>query len=317
LVTGGLAAQENGASNPPPAEIQTAADVLLENPEFRPGGGELDPNSPAAVLGAAFDMAERFLRLKRENIFQSPALTERSRDLLPTAPERQKLEHILELREANWYHQFVDARFAGDRLATMLMVFTPRDPQQSKTVYALDMVRKNDEWQVTLDQAADAQLAIGEKGPTHVAALRTAVDARLAEIKGVISAPLANALDFHGTWTTHFAQTFVYLTFQSNGEVFFLQTREGSSSYGVHDYHLTEDEVIIEMQYFPIRLKRRAGDNYWEQDGQRHYPMLIEDPRCWFPDCNEPLQLKPVYKGEWPIRRPVDRDEIESPAAVE
>jgi len=66
-----------------------------------------------------------------------------------------------------------------------------------------------------------------------------------------------------------------------------------------------------------VRLKRRTGDNYWEQDGQRHYPMLVEDPRCWFPDCNEPLELKPVYKGEWPLRRPVAPAKKDDSAADE
>jgi hypothetical protein len=31
----------------------------------------------------------------------------------------------------------------------------------------------------------------------------------------------------------------------------------------------------------------------------------VEDPRIWFPDApKEILYLKPVYQGDWPVRRP-------------
>jgi hypothetical protein len=160
---------------------------------------------------------------------------------------------------------------------------------------------------VSLDLEADAALTLGDEAPRMIAALREATERRLAEINRVIAAPLEKPLDFHGAWSTHYRQSFAYFMFDSNGDVFVLQTRDkGGTSYGVYDYHVTDDEVVIEMAYFPIRLKRGDEDKYWEQDGQRHYGLFLEDPRMLFPECDKPLFLMPSYKSDWPIRRPLE-----------
>jgi hypothetical protein len=290
----------------PALEISTAADVLLEHPEFHPDGGEheLDPESKSAVLGAAFDVAEKWLRLPDDERFKSSALTERSRGFLPTAPERQRFEAFRELRGVGGGQNFVDARFAGDRLATMILLVKPREAADRARVLQLDLVRQFDAWQVTLDLPGDAALPLGDQTDEHVTALRNAVARRVAEIEGVVSAPLEKRLPFSGTWSTHFRQTFVYVTFHDDGKVFFLSTREGSSSYGIHDYHLSGDEVVIEMPFFPVRLKRVADRPPRVHEGREYAELLLEEPRPWFPECREPLLVGPVLPGNAPISRP-------------
>jgi hypothetical protein len=301
-----LLAASTARAQTPAVEISTAADVLLEHPEFHPNGGEheLDPDSKAAVLGAAFDVIEKWLRLPRDEAFKSPAITERSRGFLPTAPERQKIEALRDLREEGWRDQFVDARFAGDRVATMILLLKPRAGDAERRVVTLDMVRQFDAWQVTFDLPGDAALPLGDEAPAHLAALRAAVDRRVAEIASVVSAPLKERLPFSGTWTTHFRQTFVYVTFHDDGHAFFLRTEGGASGYGIYDYHLTDDEIVLEMPFFPVRIKRRADLSPREHLGRQYPDLLIEDPRFWFPECREPLGMRAVLPDDAPVSRP-------------
>jgi hypothetical protein len=305
-------AQETPA--PPPIKISTPADIRVGHPEFNPAISEVDSNSPTSVLGAAFDVVEMFLRLTEAEMLRSPMLTERSRDLLPNSPERQKLARIVELRAANWYDQFLDARFAGDRLATLVYMFRPRDPAQRRQIFTIDMVRKHDQWQVTLDLASDAASPLGDQADAHLAALHKAIDARLAEINGVISAPLDKPLPFHGTWMTHFRQSDVYVTFDTTGEVFFIRTEAGSAGYGVYDYHLTGDEVVIEAPVGPIRL-HRAAESDKPLDVECNQVLILDEARLWFPECNEPIHVVPIQHDDAPIRRPTAATPAAEPAA--
>ena len=302
----GLIASASIANAQPPADpkITCAAEIFLEGILAEEREQQVDPNSQAARLGAAFDVAEKFLSLTPEDMLNSPSLTDRSRDLLPTSPGRQRLAHLVEIDEANPSGQIVDARFAGENIATIIRVCSPRPSHQPKRIVTLDLVRKYDDWQVTLDLEADAVLPLGDAAPAYIAALRKTTDKRVAEITSVIERPLDEPLPFHGTWTTHFAQAFVCLSFDTTGKAFTLRVEEGASSYGVFDYHLTDDEVVIEARMIPIRLKRHAGDNNFEHNGERFETMRIDDPRIWFPECRDPLFLQPIPPEDLPITRP-------------
>ncbi len=311
-----MAQAEVAPSQLPEPKILAMADLHIDFilAESQEGDANISPRLKA--LGPASDVFDKFLRLSEADMLKSPMLTDGSRDLLPSSPGRLQLARLVELREAHWYDQVVDARFADETLATLIILYTPRQPATGKQIITLDLVRRHDVWQVTLDLDADARLPLGDRAAPTVAALRAAVDRRVAELLSVTSAPFDKPLPFHGTWSTHFGTSFVYLSFYSSGEVFMLQTHEGSHSLDVYDFHVTDDEVVIESRGAPIRL-RRLSDVYEEHDGKRHESLKIEDPRIWFPECKEPLLLRPqTYKGDWPVRRPIETAPIESAPAA-
>jgi hypothetical protein len=294
-------AAESGAADD---EIRSLADVGWESiaADRAP-----EPGSLAARLGASSDVVDKFVRLAPAAMKDSELLSERSRNVAVDSAGGRRLAHFAELRKTHWYPQVVDMRFAGERLAAALVVFVPRPTQNAKVVEELYLIRTGDDWRISFDPEADWAAQPDPIDPAPLAALKTATDKRRAELLNVVSKPLDQPLDFHGTWTTHFQTSFVYLTFQENGEVFMLQVHgNGTASYNVHDYHLSGDEIVIEDGQYPIRLKHDNG-NYWEQDGRRYYGLVTSDAKRWFPDRpdTEPLYLKPVYKGDWPVRRPI------------
>ena len=103
------------------------------------------------------------------------------------------------------------------------------------------------------------------------------------------------------------------LCFNEAGEATAIVTRgNGTTRFSVCDYHLSDGQIVIESQRGPIRLTLRR-DQFWEHDGQRYYTLSVEDPRIWFPDApKETLYLQPVHHGDWPVRRPVQKNTKES-----
>ena len=129
---------------------------------------------------------------------------------------------------------------------------------------------------------------------------------RLTELRDVVSRPLEAPLPFRGTWTTHFRQSGLFLCFNGDGQLTTIVMHNGSTSYSVCDYHLSNDQIVIESLLGPIRL-RIHRDQFWEHDGQQFYSLTTADPRIWFPDApKEILYLNPVYHGDSPVRRPVN-----------
>ena len=298
-------AQENSPAQP---SVETCADVFWETVA---ADREPAPGSRAARLREAGDIADKFVRLQPAEMEQSVLLTDRSRRLPTDSPGGKKLAQLSKLRKDHWLSQVVDMCFVGDSLAAALVVFTPRPTQGAKSVATIYLLRQGDEWRITFSPEEDAEASLGAAGRKSFQALAAATDKRHAELANVVSRPLAEPIPFSGTWTTHFEQSFVYLTFQANGEVFVLQVHDnGTSSYSVLDYQILDDEIVIEAPLYPIRLRFAEGQ-YWEQDGKRFHSLVTSDGRHWFPKRKdpEPLYLRPVYKGDYPVRRPVSPDE--------
>ena len=292
-------AAEPAASSP---VIRTQWETVLE-PAIR--GEDPAPGTLAFVLVSAADVAEKFGRLESKAQNGSDLLTEHSRNLPDSAPGRTWLAQQQKLRQEHWYQQLVDMYFADDRLAMAMVMFVPRLTQQPKVVEPLFLVRQDDHWRVSLDIDGEVASQLGARGQQQLAAIRAAGEMRLTEIRDVVCRPLEAPLPFRGTWTTHFHKSGLFLCFDGDGQATTIVTRDGSTHYSVCDYHLSNDQIVIESQLGPIRL-RVNRDQFWEHDGQRFYSLTIADPRVWFPDApKEILYLKPVYQGDWPVRRPV------------
>jgi hypothetical protein len=296
---GASTAAEPAASSP---VIRTQWEIMLE-PAIR--GEAPAPGTLAFVLLSAADVAEKFGRLDPKAQNGSELLTEHSRSLPDSAPGRTRLARQQKLRQEHWYRQLVDVYFADDALAMAFAVFVPRPTQKPKVAEAMYLIRQGNQWQVSLDIDTDVTRLLGAKGQHQLAMLRAAGEQRLTELREVVSRPLEAPLPFRGTWTTHFRQSGLFLCFNADGQVTTMVTHAGSTSYSVCDYHLSDDQVVIESHQGPIRL-RINRDRFTEHDGQRFYSLSTADPRIWFPDGpKETLYLQPVHHGDWPVRRPV------------
>lgn len=300
-----------GASAAPPVvaekpvhtpSVTTLRDVVLT---FATGDKKPPPGSLERNLGEAIDTAERFLRRSPEQMASSDLLSKASRGLPPDSAGGRELSRFVRLKRDNWYQQTVDGRLVGRRLAALNIVSVPKSSNGRKATDVLYLVYADDGWHVSFDVEKDAEL-LGGDAPAAAERLRSLSEARQKEIASVVTEPLKEPIPFRGTWTTHYRTSFVYLTFDGQGEVFFLQDHpNGTASYGVFDYHLVGDEIVLETGSVAIRF-RRHPDSGWEVDN-RWYPNLVtEDARLWFPDYGEKeILLTPVRKGEQPVRRPV------------
>ena len=286
----------------PSPVIRTQWEIMLE-PAIR--GEDPAPGTLAFVLVSAANVAEKFGRLDPKAQNDSELLTEYSRRLPESAPGRIWLAQQQKLRQEHWYQQLVDMYFADDKLAMALVMFVPRPTQEPKVVEPLFLIRQDDHWRVSLDIDGEVASQLGAQGQQQLVALRAVGEMRLTELRDVVSRPLEAPLPFRGTWTTHFRQSGLFLCFNGDGQVTTIATHAGSTRYSVFDYHFSDDQVVIESNQGPIRL-RLHRDQFWEHDGQRFYSLTIADPRIWFPDApKETLYLQPVHHGDWPVRRPV------------
>jgi hypothetical protein len=296
----GLPTVTQAAAAPP--MIRSLWDIMLE---LAISGKDPAPRTLAAVLGSASDVAEKFDKLDPQVQHGSDLLTEHSRNLPDSASGRTWLAQQQKLRQEHWYQQLVDMYFADDTLAMALVMFVPRPTQSPKVVEPMFLIRQDDHWRVSLDIDGEVASRLGAHGQQQLAALRAAGELRLTELRDVVCRPLKAPLPFRGTWTTHFRQSGLFLCFNGDGQVTTIVTRDGSTHYSVCDYHLSNDQIVIESQLGPIRLTMNR-DQFTEHDGQRFYGLTVADPRIWFPDApKETLYLQPVHHGDWPVRRPV------------
>jgi hypothetical protein len=290
---------EKPVHSPP---VTTLRDVLLT---FATRDKGPPPGSPERNLGEAIDAAEKFLRLTPEQMPSSDLLSQASREFPADSAGGRRLSRFVRLKRDHWYQQAVDGRLVGGRLAALNVVCVPKPANGPKATEILYLVRAAEGWRVSFDLGKDAE-SLGGDAPAAAETLRSLSEARQKEIASVVSEPLKEPIPFRGTWTTHYRTSFVYLTFDGQGEVFFLQDHpNGTASYGVYDYHLVGDEIVMETGSVAIRF-RRHPDSGWEVDS-RWYPELVaDDARVWFPDYEgKEILLTPVRKREQPVRRPV------------
>ena len=297
-------AQAPGAATRPAAH-PAISDLAQLTAELAAADGEPAPGSPAVRLGAAVKAADEFVHLAPEKQAGSELLTEHSRGLPEASAGRQWLVRHQKLRREHWYSQLVDMRFAEDTLAAAFVVHVPKPTGQPKQVEALYLVRRGDRWQVSLDIDADIA-AMAPDAKALLVDLKSATEGRLKELTDLLSRPPGAPLPVRGTWTTHFRQSTLFLSFDGVGEVALIQVDgHGNSRFSVRDYHVADGQIVIEAHTGAVRLKVDPARG-WDQDGQRHYCLVTENPRVWFPECgDEVLYFNPVLKGDWPVRRPV------------
>ncbi|MBI2824112.1 MAG: hypothetical protein HYX69_05385 [Planctomycetia bacterium] len=273
--------------------------------------GEEGPQRDAATARAGPPMkgVDGFLSRKRPNGKIDPELvTERSRLFLETDKGHAWLEERNKLEAETNYDQVVDALFAGDDLALVFVVSVPRPTDLPKRVRTVHVIRHDDQWRVSLDIAADVKALLGRAGRESLARLEQAGAQRQRQIVAIVTRPLEKPLPLTGTWYSSGGGRSVLLSFTPNGEVTIYQHREGQAGMQVADYQVFGDVVLIETMLGPMRL---VIDRTWyrEHDGQKHYRMMIENARRLWPDAKaEPWYVQPLIKGDWPVRRPVNRD---------
>ena len=283
--------------------IHTLHDLLIADES---SGAKPEPGSPLTLIAPATAVANKFLRqLQSNDPLYAELLTGPSQKLDDAAPGRKWLAQQRKLIADNWYFQVVDGRFVDARLAEFFVVYVPRPAERPKTVATLFLVRGAGDWKVSLDIDAEAPDLFGEQAPAALKALHDAGDERLKEISGVVTRTLERPLPLSGTWMTGSSRFSLHMTFTPEGEAFLIWFVKGSSSSGVFDYHVHDGQIVIERAFSPIRLKVDP-ERYWEHDGRRYPGLIITNAGSIVPDfAGDVLYVKPVHKGDWPVRRPL------------